>query len=620
MAANIELIAKIVQKNGGTFKLLDAVNIDWAGFSFADLGTDALAAMKVYTIEQTNSKIAEAIAAAPHLKRTKVDALPAVEDADENYIYMVKRATSTTSPDGIDAYDEYMLIDGAFEHIGSTVVDLSGYIKTTDAEAKIAAALLEAKNAASAAETAAKKYADELAPNYATAEQGGKADTALQKSDIAEGAGEGTISVKGTDVAVHGLGTAAFQNTDAFDQKGAAAAAEQAAKEYAEGLVDGIDLTQIDTNKQAIEDLQGELNTTNEGVTKNAQDIVTANQKITKNTEDIAKLNGDAETEGSVAKQVKDAADALQAQIDAIGDVNAEGIGQIIGDVAANKAAIEKLNGDAETEGSVDKKVKDAVDAAKEELQGNIDTVSGKADTAQAAADAAQGAAEAAQGTADANAESIKNLEPRVKANEDAIAVLNGDAETEGSVAKQVANAVAGIINGAPEAYNTLKEISDWIAAHPESVADLNGKITANTNLINNLTKLVGTLPEGKTDVVTYINEVLATANAAQTAANNAQAAAEAAQGTANQGVSDAAAAKAAADAAQEAADAAQGAADAAQGTANQAKAKADTALQGIAGVEATVGDDKVATVTGISVDLLKNGNTVLVLTGGNAF
>lgn len=38
----------------------------------------------------------------------------------------------------------------------------------------------------------------------------GKADTALQKADIAEGATNGTIAVKGTDIAVHGLKDAAY--------------------------------------------------------------------------------------------------------------------------------------------------------------------------------------------------------------------------------------------------------------------------------------------------------------------------------------------------------------------------------------------------------------------------
>lgn len=48
------------------------------------------------------------------------------------------------------------------------------------------------------------------------------ADSALQASDIAEGATNGTIAVKGTDVAVHGLGSAAFLASTAFDAAGEA--------------------------------------------------------------------------------------------------------------------------------------------------------------------------------------------------------------------------------------------------------------------------------------------------------------------------------------------------------------------------------------------------------------
>ena len=62
--------------------------------------------------------------------------------------------------------------------------------------------------AASTAETNAKNYADGLASNYATAEQGQKADTAVQT--IETGTTDGTISVDGTEVAVAGLGSAAY--------------------------------------------------------------------------------------------------------------------------------------------------------------------------------------------------------------------------------------------------------------------------------------------------------------------------------------------------------------------------------------------------------------------------
>ena len=51
----------------------------------------------------------------------------------------------------------------------------------------------------------------------------GLASTALQASAITTGATNGTIAVNGADVAVHGLGNAAYVNTDAFDASGTAA-------------------------------------------------------------------------------------------------------------------------------------------------------------------------------------------------------------------------------------------------------------------------------------------------------------------------------------------------------------------------------------------------------------
>lgn len=50
----------------------------------------------------------------------------------------------------------------------------------------------------------------------------GKADTALQKADIATGSANGTIAVGGDDVAVKGLGSAAYAATSDFDAAGAA--------------------------------------------------------------------------------------------------------------------------------------------------------------------------------------------------------------------------------------------------------------------------------------------------------------------------------------------------------------------------------------------------------------
>lgn len=79
-------------------------------------------------------------------------------------------------------------------------------------------------------------------------------------------------------------------------------------------------------------------------------------------------------------------------------------------------------------------------------------------------------------------------LAGRVSANESAIAILNGDVNTAGSVAFQIAEIVAG----ADADFDTLKEIAEWIAAHPESVATLQNAIADNTTAINGLKDLVG--------------------------------------------------------------------------------------------------------------------------------
>lgn len=184
-----------------------------------------------YTKAQTDSAISTAVANADHLKREIVEDLPDVGEADEHTIYMV--GSGTGSQDSV--YEEYMLINGGFEKIGSSEVDLTNYaLKTyvdqaesdavatagTNADSKIATKVGDigsstVKDYVDQAETdavnSAKSYADGLASNYATAAQGAKADTALQKADITSGTANGTISVDGTDVAVKGLGSAAYK-------------------------------------------------------------------------------------------------------------------------------------------------------------------------------------------------------------------------------------------------------------------------------------------------------------------------------------------------------------------------------------------------------------------------
>lgn len=261
----IEAAAAETTKQVGAAKTELQANIDkkadkattLAGYGIAD----------AYTKDEANTAIATAVANAHHLKREIVSVLPEVSEANEDTIYMVPDAGSTDAAgSNKSVYTEYMLVNGAFERIGTSDVDLSNYFTkdqvtgaittakgeaATDAQTKadaakdaaIAAAATDATTKADAAQAAAiteagkkadkaledaKAYSDGLAKNYATAAQGAKADSALQAADVVEGTVNGAISVKGTPVKVHGLGTAAYAATDDFATAAQGAKADSA--------------------------------------------------------------------------------------------------------------------------------------------------------------------------------------------------------------------------------------------------------------------------------------------------------------------------------------------------------------------------------------------------------
>lgn len=65
--------------------------------------------------------------------------------------------------------------------------------------------------------------------------------------------------------------------------------------------------------------------------------------------------------------------------------------------------------------------------------------------------------------------------------NTTAIATLNGDAETDGSVAKAVADAKSELVNGANEGYDTLSGLETKIKAVDQKVTDKNVEATGDT-------------------------------------------------------------------------------------------------------------------------------------------
>ena len=60
-----------------------------------------------------------------------------------------------------------------------------------------------------------------------------------------------------------------------------------------------------------------------------------------------------------------------------------------------------------------------------------------------------------------------------IKANTDAITVLNGESSVTGSVKNTVATEIAKVVADAPESFDTLKEIADWIANDTTSAAKM---------------------------------------------------------------------------------------------------------------------------------------------------
>lgn len=84
--------------------------------------------------EQVQTAIQSAIAASGHAHFEKVDAVPSVEDAEENVMYLVMNSET-------GHYDIYALVGGSVELLDDTTVDMSNYSTTEQMNAAIEAAV-----------------------------------------------------------------------------------------------------------------------------------------------------------------------------------------------------------------------------------------------------------------------------------------------------------------------------------------------------------------------------------------------------------------------------------------------------------------------------------------------
>ena len=124
------------------------------------------------------------------------------------------------------------------------------------------------------------------------------------------------------------------------------------------------------------------------------------------------------------------------------------------------------------------------------------------AKTAQDAANAAQSDVDALEIVVGANDNA--GLRKRIKDNETAISTLQGT-DTSKSARTIAAEEVAKVVNGAPESFDTLKELSDWISTHGTDATAMNTAITKLQGIV------AGIGGEGeKATVVAYVTDAIA--------------------------------------------------------------------------------------------------------------
>lgn len=101
---------------------IDAMAVTVDGTVTAD-GANAVSGKAVYDF------VTAAIAGISGFHAEIVSELPA--SGQSNILYLVAKSTAASG----DGYDEYLYINGAWERVGSTDIDLSGYVQAADMHA-----------------------------------------------------------------------------------------------------------------------------------------------------------------------------------------------------------------------------------------------------------------------------------------------------------------------------------------------------------------------------------------------------------------------------------------------------------------------------------------------------
>lgn len=261
------------------------------------------------------------------------------------------------------------------------------------------------------------------------------------------------------------------------------------------------------TAEGEIDALQGTVGDANSGLVKRVTvlegEVDDIDTRVTNNTTAITKLNGNSETEGSVDYKVHQATKDLATQ-------------QSVADI---KTVVDKLDGSVETEGSVKKQIADATKdlATKQSLKDTSDvvaqhttilnTLNGDAATTGSVAEA-KTIASRAEGKADANAGEIATLKgnqdtvgsvdykvhqaTKDLATKQSVTDLNTTVTNQGTAITGLQNAMTG--NAATEGTvaNKIKAALDAEKAETGSIGSLDKRVTAAEGDIDTLQEKVG--------------------------------------------------------------------------------------------------------------------------------
>ena len=185
---------------------------------------------KVSTLEGKMEAVEGAVATKAEAQAL-ADAVAALEDVDTGLGNRIA-ALEAKHGDG-EGTVESMIAAAKSELQGELATAIEG--AKTDASNKDAVVLAEAQKGIDAVQLAVDTHTGNADIHVTTADKS-KWNAALQASDVVTGSTNGTISVKGNEVAVAGLGSAAFVATTAFDAAGSASTAETNAKTHANEL------------------------------------------------------------------------------------------------------------------------------------------------------------------------------------------------------------------------------------------------------------------------------------------------------------------------------------------------------------------------------------------------